>query len=134
MKKNKLDLAVCTMVTRQRETRSLTGQEAVQLHQELEVGIVALGRLAVGAAHVVAVEIDTCKRQEFPRQPFGSCMLKKSWQHSRRWKRGLSTIDSPSLSPDSPALAMEEHSRKLAAPHVRRDRSKTIVHLHTKAD
>lgn len=38
---------------------SLTGQEAVELHQELKVNIVALGRLAVSAAHVVAVEINT---------------------------------------------------------------------------
>ena len=37
-----------------------TGQEAVKLHQELEVDIVALGGLAVSALDVVAVEIDTC--------------------------------------------------------------------------
>ena len=36
----------------------LTGQEPVKLHQELEVHIVALGRLAVGAAHVVTIEIN----------------------------------------------------------------------------
>ena len=35
------------------------GQEAVKLHQELEVDIVALGGLAVSALDVVAVEIDT---------------------------------------------------------------------------
>jgi len=35
------------------------GQEAVQLHQELEVDIVALGGLAVSTLDVVAVEIDT---------------------------------------------------------------------------
>lgn len=34
------------------------GQEPVKLHQELEVHIVALGRLAVGAAHVVTIEIN----------------------------------------------------------------------------
>lgn len=44
----------------------LTGQEAVELHQELEVDIVALGSLAVRAAHVVAVEINTYKRGEEP--------------------------------------------------------------------
>lgn len=38
-----------------------TSQEAVKLHQELEVDIVALGSTAVSALHVVAVEIDTCK-------------------------------------------------------------------------
>lgn len=37
-----------------------TGQEAVKLHQELEVDIVALGGSAVSALDVVAVEIDTC--------------------------------------------------------------------------
>lgn len=36
-----------------------TRQEAVQLHQELEVDIVTLGVLAVSALHVVAVKIDT---------------------------------------------------------------------------
>jgi hypothetical protein len=34
-------------------------KEAVELHQELEVDIVALGGLAVSALDVVAVEIDT---------------------------------------------------------------------------
>lgn len=38
-----------------------TGQEAVKLHQEFEVDIVALGGLAVSAPHVVTVEIDTCR-------------------------------------------------------------------------
>lgn len=37
----------------------LTGKEAVKLHKELEVDIVALGRLAVRAAHVVTVEINS---------------------------------------------------------------------------
>jgi hypothetical protein len=36
-----------------------TRKEAVELHQELEVDIVALGGLAVSALDVVAVEIDT---------------------------------------------------------------------------
>lgn len=36
-----------------------TRQEAVQLHEKLEVHIVARGSLAVRALHVVAVEIDT---------------------------------------------------------------------------
>jgi hypothetical protein len=40
-----------------------TGQEAVELYQELEVHIVALGRLAVSRADVVAVEIDTYRRK-----------------------------------------------------------------------
>lgn len=37
----------------------LTSQEAVQLHQELEVDIVTLWRLAVSAANVMGLEIDT---------------------------------------------------------------------------
>lgn len=37
----------------------LTGQEAVELHQELEVDIVALGSLAVGVPHVVVLKVDT---------------------------------------------------------------------------
>jgi len=36
------------------------GQEAVQLDQELQVDVVALGRCAVRVTHMVAVEIDTC--------------------------------------------------------------------------
>lgn len=38
-----------------------TGQEAVELHQELKVNVLALGRLAVCAAHMVTVQIDTCR-------------------------------------------------------------------------
>jgi len=38
-----------------------TSQEAVKLHQELEVDIVTLGSTPVSVLHVVAVEIDTCK-------------------------------------------------------------------------
>jgi hypothetical protein len=37
----------------------LTGQEAVQLHEQLEIDIVTLGRLSVRAANVMSVEIDT---------------------------------------------------------------------------
>lgn len=36
-----------------------TGKEAVELHQEVEVDIVALGSLAVGVAHMVTVQVDT---------------------------------------------------------------------------
>ena len=38
---------------------SHTSQEAVQLHQHLQVNVLALGRLAVGAAHMVTVQVDT---------------------------------------------------------------------------
>jgi hypothetical protein len=51
-----------------------TGQEAVKLHQELEVDIVALGGLAVRGLDVVAVEIDTYRVK--PGQPLSSGMLK----------------------------------------------------------
>jgi hypothetical protein len=37
----------------------LTGQEAVKLHEQLEVHIVTLWRLAVRGANVVGVEINT---------------------------------------------------------------------------
>jgi hypothetical protein len=37
-----------------------TGEEAVQLHQQLEVDIVALGSLSVAAPNVMVIEIDTC--------------------------------------------------------------------------
>ena len=39
----------------------LTDKEPVELHQELEVDIVALGSHAVRAAHMVLVQIDTCE-------------------------------------------------------------------------
>lgn len=43
-----------------REVRcELTGQEAVQLDEQLQVDVVRLGRLAVRAADMVCVEIDT---------------------------------------------------------------------------
>jgi hypothetical protein len=40
--------------------RALTGEEAVQLDEQLEVDIVALGRFAVPLTYVVLVKIDTC--------------------------------------------------------------------------
>lgn len=36
-----------------------TGKEAVELHQELEIDIVALGSLPMGVSDVMAIEIDT---------------------------------------------------------------------------
>jgi len=36
-----------------------TGQEAVQLHEQAQVDVLALGGLAVAALDVVVVEIDT---------------------------------------------------------------------------
>ena len=39
---------------------SHTSQEAVELHQNLQVDVVALGSLAVAAPHMVAVQVDTC--------------------------------------------------------------------------
>lgn len=46
-----------------RGSLGLTGQEAVKLHKELEVDIVALGRLTVRRAHVVAVEINSYEKR-----------------------------------------------------------------------
>jgi hypothetical protein len=40
--------------------KGLTGKEAVELDEHLQVHVVALGSLAVRVAHMVAVEIDTC--------------------------------------------------------------------------
>lgn len=39
-----------------------TGKEAVELHQELEVDIVALGRRAMVVLDVMAIEIDTWRK------------------------------------------------------------------------
>lgn len=66
-----------------KDVSRLTSQEAVQLNQELQVDIVALGGLAVGAAHVVAVEIDTYKQTRVSSSAFGSGMLRRDVQHSR---------------------------------------------------
>lgn len=50
-----------------------TGKEAVKLHEELEVHIVALGRLAVRGLNVVTVEIDTCGRRHRQPESSGAC-------------------------------------------------------------
>lgn len=36
-----------------------TSEETVEFHQNLQVNIVTLGRLAMGAAHMVTVQVDT---------------------------------------------------------------------------
>ncbi len=36
-----------------------TGKEAVELHQNLQVNVLAFRRFAMGAAHMVAVQVDT---------------------------------------------------------------------------
>jgi hypothetical protein len=46
----------------------LTSQEAVELHKELKIDIVTLRRLAVSAAHMMGVQIDTCNLKPH-RQP-----------------------------------------------------------------
>lgn len=79
---------------RLRGVQRLTGQKAVKLDQELQVGIVALGGLAVGAAHVVAVEIDTYKQTRVSSSAFGSGMLRRDWQHSRNSGRDVFRQDS----------------------------------------
>jgi len=35
------------------------GKESVELHQELEVDIVALGSFAMAVSHMMAIEVDT---------------------------------------------------------------------------
>lgn len=40
--------------------RVRTSKEAIELHQELEVDIVALGSLPMGVSDVMAIKIDTC--------------------------------------------------------------------------
>lgn len=37
-----------------------TSKEAIELHQELEIDIVALRSLAVGVPHMVTLQVDTC--------------------------------------------------------------------------
>lgn len=119
------------------KTHVLTGQEAVQLDQELQVDIVALGGLAVGAAHVVAVEIDTYKQTRVSSSAFGSGMLKKKdWQAlEKRWERRLSTGLDPFIFPqsrqslfaDPRSEAGPAHTDRWQRPHVRRPyRSKTL--------
>lgn len=49
-----------------------TGKEAVQLHQELQVDIVALGRLAMVALDVMAIEVDTCRDLKLTSSPLTS--------------------------------------------------------------
>lgn len=90
----------------------LTSQEAVQLHQELEVRIVALGRLAVGVAHVVAVEIDTYKETKIPRQPLAQVCS----ENCGSTRREEVFYDLRSL---SPIPLVEEIWQR---PHIRRDR------------
>ena len=65
------------ITTENHRGKRLTSQEAVKLHQELEVHIVALGGLAVRSPDVVGAEIDTCraeKRRE-SKSAFGPGML-----------------------------------------------------------
>jgi hypothetical protein len=40
--------------------RKHTGKEAIQLHQNLQIDVLALGRRAVGVPHMMAVQVDTC--------------------------------------------------------------------------
>ena len=40
-----------------------TVQEAVQLHQQLEIDVLALRRLAVRVSHMVVVKINTCPQR-----------------------------------------------------------------------
>ena len=48
------------MLHNRREEMSLTGQEPVELDEQLQVDVVTLWRLAVRVANMMCVEIDTC--------------------------------------------------------------------------
>ena len=58
---------------------ALTGQEAVELHEQLQVDVVALGGGTVRVPHVVVLEIDTYKNEKEipPSQPYGSLVCSK---------------------------------------------------------
>ncbi len=77
--------------------QKLTGQEAVKLHQELQVDVVALGGLAVRGPLVVLPEIDTY----FPREtPVSLWVLVCS-----NWR--ASTSDASSRGDPAPSLFRE---------------------------
>lgn len=103
----------CMVCDGQSASVGLTSQEAVQLHEQLEVRIVALGRLAVGVAHVVAVEIDTYKETKFPRQPLAQVC-------SERYAAALAERKSVTTSARSIQTPHLEESWQ--RPHIRRDR------------
>lgn len=37
-----------------------TAEEAIELHQNLQIDILAFRRLAMAATHMVAIQVDTC--------------------------------------------------------------------------
>ena len=53
----------------------LTGQEAVKLDEQLQVDVVALWRLAVRAANMVLVKIDTYLSQSSAHIQYALCVL-----------------------------------------------------------
>jgi hypothetical protein len=52
-----------------------TGKEAVKLHQELEVDIVALGSRAMVVLDVMAIEIDTWRKEALALLLLGTCIV-----------------------------------------------------------
>lgn len=70
----------------------LTSQEAVKLHQQSKVDIVALWRLAVRVADVVGVQIDTCRLESSAYDQACSAYIKScdiEWYYRGDSKRAL---------------------------------------------
>lgn len=63
-----------------------TGKEAVELHKDLQVHILAFWCLAMGAAHMVTVQIDTCSFIESAKslQRCNNCKSSKDLQVTRK--------------------------------------------------
>lgn len=116
-----------------------TGQEAVELHQELEVDIVALGGLAVRALDVVAVEIDTWTGK--PRQPFGvpvcskcgSSDLAKQDGAPRRKERRIMGEEGEPEEGGKESLSSAEQMKSLPLPFPFLSPIILFPHSHTKA-
>lgn len=83
-------------------TGKLTGQEAVQLDEKLQVHVLALGSRAVSAAHVVTVEINAYCEGKNPSSAFRSIMLKDCCGGSssaRRQVRACQVAEHPKVTP-----------------------------------
>lgn len=76
------------------EGGKLTGKEAVELHEQLQVDVVALGGGTVRVPHVVVLEIDTYRNEKEipPSQPFGSLVCSKQ---KRDFERGRPEQEGP---------------------------------------
>ena len=66
-----------------------TGEEAVQLHKELDIRVLALWSLAVRVPHMMGVQIDTCIHKSSVNQssPCGRLNANRRQEISRsRWQ------------------------------------------------